>query len=100
MFASNDDMAAAVIAMARKYGLDVPTDLTVVGFDDTEIATTAWPALTTVRQPIAEMARTAVDAIIRATSENGLNPEGRTAAQSWTLDCTIVERDSSGPPPS
>jgi DNA-binding LacI/PurR family transcriptional regulator len=43
IFASNDDMAAAVIAEAHRRGLDVPRDLTVVGFDDTLIASTIWP---------------------------------------------------------
>ena len=56
VFASNDDMAAAAISVAHRRGLDVPRDLSVVGFDDTPIATTVWPELTTVRQPIAAMA--------------------------------------------
>ncbi|HVS76737.1 MAG TPA: LacI family DNA-binding transcriptional regulator, partial [Steroidobacteraceae bacterium] len=43
VFASNDDMAAAVVAEAQRRGLDVPRDLTVVGFDDTLIASTIWP---------------------------------------------------------
>jgi LacI family transcriptional regulator len=60
IFASNDDMAAASIAAAHRAGLDVPRDLTVVGFDDSAIATTVWPELTTIRQPIADMSRQAV----------------------------------------
>src|SRR5262249_43529026 len=51
VFASNDDMAAATISVAHRRGLDVPRDLTVVGFDDTPLAVTLWPPLTTVRQP-------------------------------------------------
>src|ERR1700761_231643 len=57
IFASNDDMAAATMAVAHRRGLDVPADLTVAGFDDTPLATTVWPALTNVRKPIAERER-------------------------------------------
>ena len=60
IFASNDDMAAATIAVAHQRGLDVPRDLTVCGFDDTALATTVWPELTTIRQPVSEMSRNAV----------------------------------------
>ena len=65
IFASNDDMAAATVAIAHRMGLDVPSDLTVVGFDDAPLATTIWPELTTVRQPIMEMAGAAVDLLVR-----------------------------------
>ena len=65
IFASNDDMAAAVVSVAHRRGLDVPGDLSVVGFDDTATATTVWPELTTIRQPIAAMAETALDLLIR-----------------------------------
>jgi LacI family transcriptional regulator len=66
IFASNDDMAAAVIAEAHRRGLDVPGDLTVVGFDDTLIASTIWPELTTIQQPIARMAAEAIDMLVAA----------------------------------
>jgi LacI family transcriptional regulator len=55
ILASNDDMAAGVIAMAHRHHVDVPADLTVCGFDDTFFATTIWPNITTIRQPITEM---------------------------------------------
>lgn len=65
IFASNDDMAAAAVSMARKLGLDLPGQLSVAGFDDAPIASMIWPELTTVRQPVAAMARLAADLIIR-----------------------------------
>lgn len=65
IFASNDDMAAAVISMARKFGVSLPGELSVTGFDDAPVATMIWPELTTVRQPVAAMARLAADLIIR-----------------------------------
>lgn len=64
VFASNDDMAAAVIAVAHGMHLSVPEDLAVAGFDDTPVATTVWPELTTIHQPIGDMARAAVDLVI------------------------------------
>ena len=66
IFASNDDMAAAAISVAHRRGLDVPRDLSVVGFDDTPTATTVWPELTTVRQPIAAMAGSAIELLLRS----------------------------------
>jgi LacI family transcriptional regulator len=65
IFASNDDMAAAVVSMARKFGLELPGQLSVAGFDDAPVATMIWPELTTVRQPVAAMASIAADLIIR-----------------------------------
>jgi LacI family transcriptional regulator len=65
IFASNDDMAAATVSVAHRRGLDVPRDLSVVGFDDTATATTVWPELTTIRQPISKMAEAALDLLIR-----------------------------------
>jgi len=65
IFASNDDMAAATVAVAHRMGLDVPSDLAVVGFDDAPLATTIWPELTTVRQPVSAMAGAAVELLVR-----------------------------------
>ena len=61
IFASNDEMAAGLIAAAHKSGLSVPEELSIAGFDDSVIATVVWPQLTTVRQPIKEMAAAAVN---------------------------------------
>jgi LacI family transcriptional regulator len=60
IFAANDDMAAAVVGVAHRLGLDVPGALSVCGFDDTAIATTVWPELTTIRQPVSAMAYRAI----------------------------------------
>jgi LacI family transcriptional regulator len=75
IFASNDDMAAAVVSMARKFGLDLPGRLSVAGFDDAPIACMIWPELTTVRQPVAAMARIAADLIIRLEPRRNGWPE-------------------------
>jgi LacI family transcriptional regulator len=93
IFASNDDMAAAAIAVAHQVRLDVPRDLTVVGFDDTPLATTMWPALTTVRQPVAAMARKAVELLLE---EIRLRRLGRTLVPlQHVMKFTLVKRESS-----
>lgn len=64
IFASNDDMAAGVLAVAHERGIAVPERLSVVGFDDTPLARTVWPPLTTIHQPMAELARTAMEILV------------------------------------
>ncbi|WP_245649154.1 LacI family DNA-binding transcriptional regulator [Sphingomonas mali] len=96
IFASNDDMAAAAVAVAHRRGLDVPGKLTVCGFDDTTLATAIWPELTTVHQPIADMSRAAVEILV---SEIAARREGeRRQSRRIVLDFTLVRRQSDGPP--
>ncbi len=64
IFAANDDMAAGVLAVAHDRGIDLPGQLSVAGFDDTTLARTVWPPLTTIHQPMQELARTATDLLI------------------------------------
>ncbi|HEU4602082.1 MAG TPA: LacI family DNA-binding transcriptional regulator, partial [Steroidobacteraceae bacterium] len=94
--ASNDDMAAAAISVAHRRGLDVPRDLSVVGFDDTSIATTLWPELTTIRQPIAAMAGAAIDLLLQAIRNR---KEGKPVlAVDHVVEHTLVKRDSVAAP--
>jgi LacI family transcriptional regulator len=96
IFASNDDMAAATVAVAHRRGLDVPGDLTVCGFDDSALATTIWPELTTIHQPIADMSRAAVDLLaerIRARRAGSDDPVRRVV-----LDYTLIRRQSDASP--
>lgn len=72
IFASNDEMAAAVYFTANRLGLRVPEDLSVVGFDDVAIATTIWPTLTTIAQPFEAMSEAAVQHL--AAMERGDEP--------------------------
>jgi LacI family transcriptional regulator len=64
VFAANDDMALGLMAEARRLGHDLPGALSVVGFDDTPASAMVWPALTTVRQPLDEMAATAMRLLV------------------------------------
>jgi LacI family transcriptional regulator len=59
IFASNDDMAAGVLSVAHHRGIAVPETLSVAGFDDTELASAVWPPLTTIHQPMRDLAYTA-----------------------------------------
>lgn len=71
IFAGNDEMAIGVYTSARKAGLRVPEDLSIVGFDDTPMAARIWPPLTTVRLPIREMGREAAKSLLHMVSEGG-----------------------------
>jgi LacI family transcriptional regulator len=98
IFASNDDMAAAAVTVAHRRHLDVPRDLTVCGFDDTDFAQSIWPELTTIHQPIAEMSRTAVEILVdRIRAKRAGKATGR---EERLLDYTFVQRESDGPPKS
>ncbi|MFC6620435.1 LacI family DNA-binding transcriptional regulator [Novosphingobium panipatense] len=68
VFSSNDEMAAGILHAARERGLNVPDDLSIIGFDDTATAAHIWPPLTTVRWPIRAMAKTAAAKLIRPAS--------------------------------
>lgn len=68
IFASNDDMAAGLYTAAHEAGLSIPKDISIVGFDDQPIAQSLWPSLTTVHQPIIDMAARAVSVIAANTT--------------------------------
>ena len=73
IFAGSDETAAGVIEAARSRGLRVPEDLSVVGFDDTQIARFASPPLTTVRQPLREMGAVALRTALRLAANEKLD---------------------------
>lgn len=92
IFSSNDEMAAGVIHAVRQRGLDVPRDLSVIGFDDTPVAAHIWPPMTTVRWPIATMARTAALKLI-ADGENDAAVE-----EPFLFLSTLIRRSSVASP--
>ncbi|HWI86680.1 MAG TPA: LacI family DNA-binding transcriptional regulator [Sphingomonas sp.] len=96
IFAANDDMAAAAVAVAHRHGLDVPGDITVCGFDDTPLATTIWPELTTIHQPIRDMSRAAMELL--AAEIRARRGPMRPAPQHLLLDYTFVRRQSDAAP--
>ena len=95
VFASNDDMAAAAVAVAHRHRLEVPEDISVCGYDDTAMATTIWPELTTVRQPVADMAKVATALLVEDVKGSSASSDGE---RHRMLDYEIVRRNSDGSP--
>lgn len=65
LVAFNDISALGAMSSLREAGLRVPEDVSVMGFDDIEFASIAYPALTTIRQPLHEMGATAAELLLR-----------------------------------
>ena len=91
IFAANDAVACGVISAARRAGLEIPGELSVVGFDDSNAALGASPQLTTVRQPLVEMGRLALRGTLSALRA-GTNPPPH-----LELATTLILRGSTGP---
>lgn len=87
IFASSDVIAAQVLQVCLKMGIRVPEDMKVVGFDDSSIAKMTAPQITTIRQPIKEMAEQAVYIILKL-SRNEIVPT------KVTLPVTLVKRET------
>jgi len=93
IFASNDEMAAGVLAVAHGLGLAIPEDLSVVGFDDVPLASQVWPALTTIRQPIPAMAAQAAELLLRQLRGDPYDRSGH------VVESALMFRQSHGPSP-
>jgi DNA-binding LacI/PurR family transcriptional regulator len=94
MLAGNDLMALGAVHAAIGRGLHVPRDLSVVGYDGTDLTGLTDPALTTLRQPFEEMARLVADAMM---AEIGGAPDYR---DHYVFEPELLTRSSSGPPPA
>jgi LacI family transcriptional regulator len=93
IFAANDDMAAGVMMVAHKLGIHIPEQLSVAGFDDTPVAHQLWPALTTVRQPIQQMAKKATELLIKQLRGKEVQ------LPASMLSSSIIVRNSTGKAP-
>ena len=88
-------MAAGVMTAAMKRNLAVPDDISVAGFDDSPTATMIWPQLTTVRQPIDEMSKTAISMLVSQLRNREV------ASRETKVEYQLIVRDStSSPKPS
>lgn len=92
IFAANDGMAIGVMALAHEQGLRVPADLSVAGIDDISLASSIWPTLTTVRQPVIAMGAAAANYIVAASAA------GSTPPPPALFDHELVVRDSTAAP--
>lgn len=88
IFAVSDAMAAGVLAEGHRRGLSLPRDLSVGGFDDSALASSVWPPLTTVRQPLRDLGWHAADLLLGAPSADARS----------LLPFDIIERGSTAPP--
>ena len=84
---ANDQMAAGAYHAAYEAGLTIPGDLTIIGFDDADVATRIYPPLTTVRLPTRDMAKVAVEVLLDPDSNRG----------NLVFEATLLVRGSSGP---
>lgn len=87
VFASSDLIAAQILQVCRKLAIDVPSQLKLVGFDDVIISSLTTPRITTIHQPIKEMARMAVELLISANN-------GDLVPKRSTLPVSLVERET------
>ena len=95
IFAANDDMAAGVLVAALQRGVAVPDDLSIMGFDDSELASKLYPALSTVRQPLQAFGTKAMEMLTRTAGQGFTSHDDRTE----TLPYELVVRDTTGPAP-
>lgn len=89
IFAASDDMAAGALAAAHRRDIAVPTMLSVVGFDDAPLAEIVWPPLTTIRQPVRQLAIEAADLLLAQSD-----------SIERQIDFQLIERESTAAPPS
>mgnify|MGYP000949119999 CR=1 FL=1 len=90
IFAANDVMASGVIDAAADLGLQVPNDISVIGYDDRDMARFLKPALTTVRLPMADIGSTAAKMLIDSLEH------GETLIDSTYVPCQLIVRKSCG----
>jgi DNA-binding LacI/PurR family transcriptional regulator len=84
IFSSNDQMALGLVHAIRDAGLDVPRDISVVGFDDIPEAAHFWPPLTTVRQDFAELGRRAIAVLVEGAERAEAARSGASAGAGGT----------------
>ena len=91
IFACNDDMATGVLRVAGLMGVKIPSELSVAGFDDIPVARQIYPALTTIRQPVRQMAESAVEILMERV-------RSRPATDGpHSIDAELRIRESTGP---
>ena len=94
IFCGNDEMAIGLIARLREHGIHCPDDISVMGFDDIEVAENVSPALTTMRQPRADIGRIAAETLINILEGNTTSTDPIRVV----LRSELVVRASTAPP--
>lgn len=97
VFAANDAMALGMLHGFRDVGVEVPLQVSVVGFDDIPLAAHAWPPLTTVHQQFAGLGERAMAALLRAIGAPDVPVD---AVDGMSLEPTLVVRESCAAAPA
>lgn len=87
IFAASDDMAVGALAIAHSEGIKIPDDLSIIGYDNTQVAEMAFPQLTTVAQPLYQMGQKAIEKLL-------IMIETEEKVDSTIMMHKIVERDT------
>ncbi|MGI4855605.1 MAG: LacI family DNA-binding transcriptional regulator [Janthinobacterium lividum] len=102
VFAGSDYLAVGVLETLREHHLEVPKDMSLVGFDDMEFASLLMPPLTTMRQSVGDLGRTSVEILMAALAPEraaaGKPASQRSAGTVRRLPVTLIQRASVGPP--
>jgi DNA-binding LacI/PurR family transcriptional regulator len=105
IFAGNDMLALRVLETARQIGVRVPEQLSVVGFDDIAPALMVQPALTTVRQPLVEIGKSATQHLVkiiedrqRQATTKTIEGESKAGIPVWCIEPTLIVRGTTAPP--
>jgi DNA-binding LacI/PurR family transcriptional regulator len=91
LVAFNDISALGAMIALREAGLAIPEDVSVMGFDDIEFASVAYPPLTTIRQPLQEMGATAAEILLRKLAKDEV-------VEDICLRPELIMRSSTCPP--
>jgi len=91
VFAFNDMMAIGAMTAIRHAGLSIPEDISIIGFDDIELASAVTPSLTTMAQPVDDIAHSATDLLIQRLGGNRQGDNQRVI-----LAATLIKRESTG----
>jgi LacI family transcriptional regulator len=90
-------MAVAVVSVAHRKGIEIPTQLSVTGFDDAPLAVKIWPRLTTIRQPVMAMAERAIGMAVTLARDPDAAETGIGSGTTY-FSFDLVERESASPP--
>lgn len=92
IFAANDEMALGAMRALHELGRDIPRDVSVVGFDDMDVAGSLWPPLTTVRQDFAAVGRLSIEKLLAKVVNPAMPPD------TTIVPTRLISRASSAPP--
>jgi len=91
IFARNDHTALGVLQALKEANLNVPQDMSVIGFDDIPLADRVVPAVSSVSQPTKNQGQAAVECLLRRIE----HPDEKTEPKKLVFDCTLVARETS-----